>query len=125
MNLKRTFKSALLAGTLVLSATAAQAATTYQVTLPGGAGFTFQRQPRWVTVPEARGVYVVRDDQRPDRDYFRYRGAYYVYSDGNWYRANRWNGRYTLVTETRVPHAFYSVRQDRWRAYPPGWQKRM
>jgi hypothetical protein len=116
--------AALLAGTFAFGANAAQAATTYHVTLPGGTGFDFRSQPRWVTVPEARGVYVVRDDMRPDRDYFRYRGSYYVYSNGTWYRANRWNGRYTVVSERRLPRVFYSVRQDRWRAYPNGWDRR-
>jgi hypothetical protein len=121
--IRRTLLAVLFAGTM--SYGAAQAATAYQVTVPGGVSFQFQSAPSWVAVPEAQGVYVVRDDLRPSTDYFRYQNSYYVYSGGTWYRANTWNGRYVLVSDTSVPRAFYSVKQTRWRAYPPGWQKKM
>ena len=117
--MRRTLLATLLAGTM--SWGAAQAATSYQVTVPGGVSFSFQKQPTWVSVPEAQGVYVVRDDLRPTTDYFRYQNSYYVYSGG----ASSWNGRYVSVAPTSVPRAFYNVKQDRWRAYPPGWQKKM
>jgi hypothetical protein len=109
----------------IMSGAAAQAATNYQVTVPGGASFSFQSAPTWVAVPEAHGVYVVRDDLRPTTDYFRYQNSYYVYSNGSWYRANTWNGHYVTVAQSSVPRAFYNVKQARWRAYPPGWQKKM
>lgn len=121
--IRRTLLAALVAGTM--SYGAAQAATSYQVTVPGGVSFSFQKQPTWVSVPEAQGVYVVRDDLRPTTDYFRYQNSYYVYSGGSWYRANTWNGRYVSVAPTSVPRAFYNVKHERWRAYPPGWQKKM
>ena len=121
--IRRTLLAVLFAGTM--SYGAAQAATTYQVTVPGGVSFQMQQNPTWVTVPEAQGVYVVRDDIRPSTDFFRYQNNYYVYSGGSWYQANTWNGRYVLVSDTSVPRAFYSVKQTRWRAYPPGWQKKM
>ena len=121
--IRRTLFAALLAGTL--SYGAAHAVTSYQVTVPGGVSFSFEKQPTWVTVPEASGVYVVRSDMRPTTDYFRYQNNYYVYSGGSWYRASNWNGRYVLVSDTNVPRAFYNVKQERWRAYPPGWQKKM
>ena len=124
-SIRRTFLAALVAGTLAFGATANAATTSYRVSLPGGTYFDFQKTPTWVSVPEAHGVYVVRDDMRPSHDYFRYQKYYYVYSGGNWYRANRWNGHYTMVSSNHVPHAFYSVRQDRWRTYPPGWDRRM
>ena len=119
--IRRTLLAALLAGTM--SAGAAQAVTSYQVTVPGGVSFEFQKAPTWVAVPGAQGVYVVRDDIRPSTDYFRYQNSYYVYSNGTWYRANSWNGHYVTVAPSSVPHAFYSVKQEHWRAYPPGWQK--
>ena len=96
--IRRTLLAALVAGTVATGA--AQAATSYQVTVPGGVVFEFQKTPTWVTVPEAQGVYVVRDDMRPSSDYFRYQNNYYVYSGGQWYRASSWNGRYVLVSES-------------------------
>ena len=120
--IRRTLLTVLFAGSM--SYGAAQAAT-YQVTIPGGVSFQMQQNPTWVAVPEAQGVYIVRDDIRPTTDYFRYQNNYYVYSGGSWYRASTWNGRYVLVSDTSVPRAFYSVKHERWRAYPPGWQKKM
>lgn len=124
--MRRFILAALFAGAVVCAAGPSMATTTtYRVTVPGGVSFNFERTPTWVSVPESREVYMVRDDMRPGTDYFRYRSNYYVYSSGHWYRANKWNGRYTVVADNHVPHAFYSVRQERWRAYPPGWQKNM
>ena len=122
---RRTLQAAWIAGAIALSAGPSAAAYhSYRVTVPGGTSLDFRSTPSWVSVPEAHGVYMVRDDMRPGTDYFRYRGGYYVYSGGHWYRANKWNGRYARVNNNRVPQAFYSVRQDRWRVYPQGWDRR-
>lgn len=114
----------LLAGTVALGSMAPAAhAAIIQVVIPGGSpAMEFQSTPSWVTVPGARGVYVVRDDMRPSQDIFRYNNRYYVYSGGNWYRSNRLNGRYVVVNERNLPVQFYDVPQDRWRAYPASWQ---
>ena len=124
--MRKTILATLFAGALACASGPSFAATTtYRVTVPGGVSFNFQRTPTWVAVPEARDVYIVRDDMRPTTDYFRYKGYYYVYSGGHWYRSSTWNGSYVIVANNKVPKAFYSVKQNRWRAYPPGWQKRM
>ena len=125
-DVRKTILAALMAGALACASGPSSAATTtYRVTVPGGVSFDFQRAPTWVAVPEARNVFIVRDDMRPSTDYFRYQGAYYVYSGGHWYRSTSWNGSYAVVADNHVPRAFYSVKHNRWRAYPPGWQKRM
>jgi hypothetical protein len=124
---------ALLAGTVALGSatTSANARTqyrgdrtsSYRVTVPGGVFLDFQNNPRWVPVAGTRGVYVVRDDQRPNQDFFRYNNKYYVYANGSWYRANRWNGHYVAVNERNLPPRFHDVPQQHWRAYPPAWQQ--
>lgn len=125
-SMKRLMVTSLLAGTIALGSMISSAhAAIIQVVIPGGApAIEFQSTPRWVTVPGARGVYVVRDDMRPNQDIFRYNNRYYVYSGGNWYRSSRLNGRYVVVNERNLPVRFYDVPQDRWRAYPAGWQNK-
>ena len=95
--------------------------TVHEVRLPGGNVMTFQTTPHWVAVPEAKGVYVVRDEQRPSNDFFRYNNHYYVYSNGTWYRAKTWNGTYTTIDANGVPHTFRTVHRERWRMFPEGW----
>lgn len=123
-SIKRLAVASLLAGTIALGSMPSSAnAAIIQVVIPGGApAMEFQSTPRWVTVPGARGVYVVRDDMRPNQDFFRYNGRYYVYSGGNWYRSSRLNGRYVVVNERNLPVQFYDVPQAHWRAYPAGWE---
>lgn len=124
--MKRLAVASLLAGTVALGSMVSSAnAALIQVVIPGGApAMEFQSTPRWVAVPGARGVYVVRDDMRPNQDIFRYNKRYYVYSGGNWYRSNRLNGRYVVVNERYLPVQFYEVPQAHWRAYPAGWENK-
>lgn len=96
---------------------------TYRVDVPGGTVMKFDNSPRWVAVPGTR-VYMVKQDMRPDHDYFKYGNRYYVYSNGQWYRASRWNGRYVAVDERQLPAQFYKVPQTEWRTYPNGWSER-
>ena len=127
--LKKTLVLASLAGMVVLTATAPASATTvtkttkttYNVKLPSGNLITFKSTPKWVAVPEARGVYVVHTDMRPSDDFFRYNNRYYVYSGGTWYSAKQWNGTYTVIDENGVPHVFRTVHREHWRVYPTGW----
>ncbi len=122
--IKLTIFGALVAGTLAASgalATDANAAidARVRVSIPGGE-IAFRTTPRWVVVPGTQ-VYVVREDMRPRQDFFRYKGWYYVYDHGNWYRSHRWNGRYVFVRQRDVPRQFWSVPRTRWRN---GWNDR-
>jgi len=124
-SIKRYLLVALAAGSVTLGAmttgtTGASAATSFRVAFPGG-GFELQSAPRWVAVPGTR-VYRVRDDMRPNDDFYRFGNYYYVYSGSNWYRATRWNGRYVMVSERSLPPQFWDIPQDNWRSYPPGWR---
>jgi hypothetical protein len=126
--LRKVLCVAAAAATLALVATpqgadAKTSRVTYRVDVPGGTVMKFDTQPRWEPVPGTR-VYMVRQDMRPDHDYFKYGNKYYVYSNGQWYRANRWNGRYITVNERQLPAQFYKVPQNEWRAYPNGWSER-
>jgi hypothetical protein len=122
--IKRSVLTALLAGTMVVGATAPAANAAVDVGLRvsvPGAEIAFRTTPRWVEVPGTR-VYRVRDDMRPRQDFFRYDNHYYVYSHGSWYRANRWNGRYVVVRERDLPRNFRQVPRNHWRAYPGNWR---
>jgi hypothetical protein len=126
-SIRRSAILALIVATVAVGATttvarAQETVSTYRVTVPGGTQFDFQSNPKWVMVPGTR-VAMVRDDMRPNQDFFRYNNRYYVQSNGTWYRSNRWNGRYTAVNERSLPAQFRQVPQQHWRAYPPGWQK--
>jgi hypothetical protein len=128
LTIKRSALIALIAGTVavgsITSNTVAGAQTSAAFRVQAGdAQFDFQTAPSWVPVQGTR-VYTVRDDQRPNQDFFRYNNRYYVQNNGRWYRANRWNGRYTSVNQRSLPSQFRQVPQERWRAYPAGWQGR-
>jgi hypothetical protein len=125
-SIKRSLLVALAAGSVTFGAmtagtSGAGAATSYRVSVPGGVNFEFQSSPRWVAVPGTR-VYRIRDDMRPNEDFYRYGNSYYVYSGGSWYRANRWNGRYVLVNERNLPAQFYDIPENNWRSYPVSWR---
>jgi hypothetical protein len=123
--MKRLLLTALLAGSVALGtlATDASARTNMRVII-GDSGFELNSSPRWVTVPDARGVYVLRNDMRPNQDFFRHGNRYYVYSNGTWYRSTRWNGRYVIVRERDLPRVFWNVPRAHWRSYPTSWNNR-
>ena len=52
---------------------------------------------------------------------FRYGSNYYVYDNGYWYRANRWNGPFVAITFNAVPGDFRTVPRREWRTYPSEW----
>jgi hypothetical protein len=126
LTIKRSALIALIAGTVAVgsisSVAGAQTSAAFRVQA-GDAQFDFQSQPSWVPVQGTR-VYTVRDDMRPNQDFFRYNNRYYVQNNGRWYRANRWNGRYVSMNQRSLPSQFRQVPQERWRAYPQGWQGR-
>jgi hypothetical protein len=80
----------------------------------------FRHSPRWENIQGTR-VYVVRDEDRPDYDMFRYGGSYYIYNDGYWYRGDRWNGPFVAIDFSSVPDEFRSVPRDEWVSYPSNW----
>lgn len=84
---------------------------------------TFSHPPQWRQV-SGTPVYMVHDEDRPDFDMFRYGGNYYLYDDGNWFRADRWNGRYQRFDERDVPTALARVPEIEWRSYPGAWANR-
>jgi hypothetical protein len=94
-----------------------------RLVVPGASPYVFVEEPRWVAVPGTR-IYTIDGNARPDYDIFRHGSYFYVYRAGKWYRARTWNGRYVAVAERSVPVQFNSLPRERWRAYPPGWEKR-
>ena len=81
---------------------------------------TFTHTPQWQQV-SGTPVFMVRDEDRPDFDMFRYGNTYYIYDNGNWFRANRWNGTYQWFDEAYVPSALARVPEAEWRSYPSAW----
>jgi hypothetical protein len=86
---------------------------------PAPPAIVFSRPPQMVTVPGTR-VYVVDRYERPAYDYFRYGGSYYIYNDGYWYRAPRYDGPFVVVEERYVPRTIYRVPTSHWRNHPHG-----
>src|SRR5437867_1622871 len=83
----------------------------------------FRSSPHWIVVPGTR-VSVIRRDERPAYDMFGYGSYYYIYSNGYWYRSNRWDGAFQPIDDRDVPAAFYDVPRSEWMSYPPGWDVR-
>src|SRR5204863_8544472 len=80
----------------------------------------FRFSPHWVRV-SGTNVLTVRSDERPDYDMFSLGSDYYIYDNGYWYRADRWNGNYVAISDQDVPVEFQSVPESMWRSYPSGW----
>jgi len=87
---------------------------------PAPPAVTFRLSPAWQTIPGTT-VAVVRAQDRPDYDLFRYGSRYFLYKDGYWYRSSQLNQRYVAIDERYVPMAIAMVPHDHWRSYPPGW----
>jgi hypothetical protein len=94
-----------------------------RIALPGAPAYTFQESPKWVVVP-GTGVYAIAGTVRPQFDVFRHGSYTYAYRGGTWYRARTWNGRYVAVQERYLPEQFQTIPAERWRSYPPGWDRR-
>ena len=123
-SIRRTALLAMLAGTVALGAMttdASAASVRARVVLPGGSEVTFRGAPRWVSVPNTH-VYRVRDDVRASDDVFRIDGRFYVYSHGQWFRSNRWNGKYHAISERQLPPELRRVARHYWRSYPSQWR---
>lgn len=75
--------------------------------------------PQWRTVPGTRVAVVANNPH--NFDLFRVNNEFWLYADGYWYRANRWNGDFTAVDEARVPREMERVPRSHWRGEPPSW----
>jgi hypothetical protein len=105
----------------VLCASAASAETRIQVNIgsaPPPPMVVFQAPPPQVWVPDAR-VYIVGATSFP-YDCFHVGAYFYIYNDGWWYRAPRYNGPYAVIESRYVPAAVWRVPPARWRHHPHG-----
>ena len=84
---------------------------------------SFGTTPHWTTV-DGTQVQVIRQDERPDYDMFRYNNRYYVYRDNRWYQSDQWQGDFNYVDTRYVPVELSRVPRDNWRSYPTEWQTR-
>jgi hypothetical protein len=73
-------------------------------------------RPEVVVVP-GTSVYVVENSRY---DVFRYRGRYYVYNDGYWYRARSYRGPFAVVDVRSVPRRVLVVPARHWKHHPHG-----
>jgi hypothetical protein len=79
-----------------------------------GPSLGFSSEPDIVAVPGARGVYYVQD---ANSDVYRYGNNWYLNYNGDWYRANNYNGPWVFVGYRSVPREVYSVPPQ----YRRGW----
>jgi hypothetical protein len=131
MRFQSLFVAALAGAALISSPPAARAQVGVDIHIgnaPPPPRVVFYHPPRWVVVPGTR-VYEVDYDERPNYDMFMYSGFYWVYDDGYWYRASRYNGPFMAVDARYVPTQIYYVPRTEWRSYPanlpPGIAKKM
>jgi len=80
----------------------------------------FGTSPHWTTIGGTR-VQIVRDDERPDYDFFRVNGRYYAYSSGDWYVSDVPTGTFSYMEPRFVPTDLRSVPRQYWSSYPSDW----
>ncbi len=56
-------------------------------------------------------------------NYFVYGNVYYLYHDGRWFRARRYNGPWTALAIAQVPHRVLAVPVQRYHNPPADWEK--
>lgn len=108
--------SPALAGTNPTT-TARRLASQIRGTAPAPPRVVFRDPPRMVQVPGTR-VYEVDRYERPAYDMFRYDDRYYIFNDGYWYEAPRYNGPFTWTDERDVPGSIHQVPSSHWRRHP-------
>jgi len=119
----------ILAGMLTFQAVPAQAGVDVHVDIgnaPPPPTIVFQRTPDRVYDRMSR-VYVVDDPGVGDNDCFYYNGAYWLFSNGYWYRSHTWRGGFVVVQPRFVPAGIYRVSETRWKHRPngpPGLEKK-
>ena len=127
MNRKSSFLTPMLALSMTFAiAGTVQAENRYDrpsTTASGTLQINFGSAPHWTSVNGTQ-VQVIRQDERPDYDMFRYNNRYYVYRDNRWYQSDQWRGSFDSVDERSVPVELSRVPRDNWRSYPSEWQGR-
>jgi hypothetical protein len=108
--------SPALAGTNPTT-TARRLASQIRGTAPAPPRVVFQDPPRMVQVPGTR-VFEVDRYERPAYDMFRYDDRYYIFNDGYWYEAPRYNGPFSWMDERDVPGSIHQVPSSHWRRHP-------
>ena len=80
-------------------------------------GVPLAAQPQWESIPEVPGV-----EYAPNigQDLFRYRGGFFNFQGGAWFRATAANGPWVPVQEP--PPVFYNIQASYFKV-PPGWAK--
>src|ERR1043165_6333625 len=125
MNRKISFLTPMLALTMTFPvAGAVQAQPGYDrssTIVSGSLQINFGSQPHWTSVNGTQ-VQIIRQDERPDYDMFRYNNRYYVYRDSRWYQSDQWRGSFNAVDPRSVPVELSRVPRDNWRSYPSEWQ---
>jgi hypothetical protein len=105
------------AGTIPTATVATPVASNFLPTV------TFKTAPHWTLIPGTPRIYQIRAKERPtDYDLFRYGPNYYVYQNGNWYRATQTEGPYAAIALNEVPPKFRTIRQRYWVNYPADWR---
>ncbi len=77
--------------------------------------------PHWAGI---RGTEVeeLPTAERPNYDMFRFRGAYYVHSDGRWFMSRTGSGEFIAIDDRDVPDEFSGVPREHWQNYPSDWR---
>ena len=73
-------------------------------------------RPEVVVVPGSSVVVV----ENPSYDLFRYRGAYFLMSNGYWYQARTASGPFRVVDVRSVPRPVLRVPDNHWKNHPHG-----
>jgi hypothetical protein len=92
----------------------------YNYDRSSNAQFGLTRNPHWMKVRGTK-VMVIRDQDRPDYDMFRFGRDYYVCSSGHWYRSTNWRGSFRPIDGAVLPGDFRKVPREYWRTFPSGW----
>ena len=71
-----------------------------------GPDLGFYDEPNVVAVPGRAGVYYVQDS---NNDVYRYNNMWYMNYNGDWYRANSYNGPWVFVGYRSVPRTVYTA----------------
>jgi hypothetical protein len=55
-------------------------------------------------------------------NYFVYQNVHYLYREGHWFRAHRYNGPWTVIGIAQVPRPVLAVPVEQYRERPPHWK---
>ncbi|HXJ79368.1 MAG TPA: hypothetical protein VMS64_11890 [Candidatus Methylomirabilis sp.] len=113
MMVRRSILGGFVALALVGSPGLGQAAVSVNI------GINLSAPPSFVTVPGSPVAYA----PAVPANYFFYGGQYYVFTNGAWYVAPRYNGPWVAVAPIYVPRPILSVPVKYYRVPPPHWKQ--